>query len=191
RLVPLKGAPGWLDPMSFDKPDSPLKDIRVRQAVSLAVDRQAISDAEHGGLASLEGNWIPEDWPGAIQRPTPPFDLAKARQLMAEAGVPDGFEVSNFTPSPPYFSWAERVVSQLRAIGVRTQVNTMERAAFFEKMAPGPNRLKGFLMVLSGAPGDAAARIRENAMCGGAFSGICIQELDDRMKRYDSSADQQ
>jgi peptide/nickel transport system substrate-binding protein len=191
RLVPLKGAPGWLETMSFDKPDSPLANIKVRQAVSLAIDRQAISDAEHGGMASLEGNWIPQDWPGAIQRPTPPTDLAQARQLMAEAGVPDGFEVSNFTPTPPYFSWAERVVSQLRAIGIRTQVNTMERAAFFEKMAPGPNRLKGFLMVLSGAPGDAAARIRENAMCGGAFSGTCIPEIEDRMKRYDSSADVQ
>jgi ABC-type transport system substrate-binding protein len=46
-------------------------------------------------------------------------------------------------------------------------------------------------MVLSGAPGDAAARIRENAMCGGAFSGLCLPEVEDRMKKYDASADLQ
>ena len=87
RLVPLKGAPVWLEPMSFDGPDSPLKDVRVRQALSMAIDRKGFSDAEFGGLGTLEGNWIPHDWPGAIERPTPPFDVAKAKQLLAEAGV--------------------------------------------------------------------------------------------------------
>ena len=65
------------------------------------------------------------------------------------------------------------------------------RSAFYEKLANGPNRIKGFIMPLSGAPGDAAARIRENAMCQGAFSGICIPEIEDRMKRYDTSTDPQ
>jgi ABC-type transport system substrate-binding protein len=108
---------------------------------------------------------------------------------MAEAGVADGFEVSSFTPLPPYTSWAERIVSQLRAINIRTQVQTMERAAFYEKLTNGPNRMTGFIMTLSGAPGDAASRIRENAMCKGAFSGICVPEIEERMKRFESSTD--
>ncbi len=190
RVVPLRGAPGWLE-MAPDRPDSPLKDVRVRQAVSLAIDRKAISDGEHGGMAAIEGNWIPEDWPGALKRPPMQFDLAKAKQLMAEAGVADGFEVSAITPLPPYTSWAERIATQLRAINIRTQVSTMERAAFYEKLSKGPDRLKGFILVLSGAPGDAAARIRENAMCQGAFSGLCLPEIEDRMKKYDSSTDLQ
>ena len=189
RLAPVKASPGWLELTSYDRPDSPLKDVRVRQAVSLAIDRKAISDAEMGGLAALEGNWIQEDWPDAISRPTPPFDVARAKQLMAEAGQADGFEVSALTPLPPYFSWAERIVSQLRAINIRTQVNTMERAAFYEKLAPGPNRLKGMTLVLSGGPGDAASRIREHALCNGIFSGLCLPEVEDRMKRYEDSID--
>jgi ABC-type transport system substrate-binding protein len=108
---------------------------------------------------------------------------------MAEAGFADGFDVSALTPLPPYFSWAERVVTQLRVINVRTQVNTMERGAFYDKLAPGPGRLKGMIIQFSSAPGDAAARIRENAVCGGAFSGLCVPEVDDRMKQYDSSTD--
>ena len=189
RLVAVQAGPCWLEPMAFDTPDSPLKDVRVRQAVSLAIDRKAISDAEMGGMAGLEGNWIPSDWPGAIQRPTPEMDVAKSKQLLADAGHPDGFEVSKITPLPPYFSWSERIASQLRAVGIRTQVNQMERGAFYEGLAPGPNHVKGFVMQLSGSPGDAAARVRENAMTGGTFSGLSIPEIDDRMKKYDASVD--
>jgi peptide/nickel transport system substrate-binding protein len=189
RVAPVKASPGWLELVSLDRPDHPLKELKVRQAVSLAIDRKAISDAEMGGLGALEGNWIQEDWPDAISRPAPPFDLAKAKQLMAEAGYADGFEVSALTPLPPYFSWAERIVSQLRAINIKTQVNTMERAIFYEKLAPGPNRLKGMTLVLSGGPGDAASRLREHALCKGSFSGVCMPEVEDRMKRYEASVD--
>jgi peptide/nickel transport system substrate-binding protein len=140
-------------------------------------------------MGPYEGNWIPEDWPGAIQRPGPTFDLNKARQLLNDAGVGSGFDVDSITPLPPYFSWAERISSQLRAVNIRTKVNTMEREAFYERLAPGPNRLKGFVMQLSGSPGDAAARVRENATCAGAFSGICTPDVDDRMQRYDASTD--
>ena len=189
RLTAPYGGAVWLEVMAFDRPDSPLKDVRVRQAVSLAVDRQAINDAELGGMSPIEGNWISAEWPGALQRPVPPTDLAKAKELLGQAGVPDGFEVSAITPLPPNFSWAERVASQLRAVNIRTQVNTMERGAFYDKLAPGPDRLKGFVIQFSGAPGDAAARIRENATCKGAFSGLCMPEVDDRMKQYDASTD--
>ena len=78
------------------------KDVRVRQALSLAVDRQAISDAEMIGLGALEGNWIPEDWPGALARPAPQHNLFRARQLLAEAAYRSGFDVSMLTPQPPF-----------------------------------------------------------------------------------------
>jgi peptide/nickel transport system substrate-binding protein len=173
--------------MSFDKPDSPLQDVRVRQAMSLAIDRKAFNDAEMGGLGSPEGNWIPEDWPGALKRPTPEFNLEKAKQLMAEAGFASGFEISQLTPLPPYSSFAERVVGFLRGIGITTRVNMMERGAFYETLAPGPNRVKGLVIQLSGSPGDAAARIRENALCTGTFSGICLPEIDEPMQKYGAS----
>ncbi len=189
RLTAVKSGQSWLELMALDRPDHPLKDVRVRQAVSLAIDRRAINEAEVGGLSPIEGNWVPEDYQGAISRPVPPTDIAQAKKLLADAGVADGFEVSALTPLPPFFSWGERIVTQLRAINIKTQVNTMERGAFYEKLAPGPNRLKGIIWVISGAPGDAAVRIRESAVCGGAFSGLCDPQVDDRMKQYDASAD--
>jgi peptide/nickel transport system substrate-binding protein len=191
RLAAVKAGPIWLELGAPDKPDSPLRDIRVRQAISLAIDRKAFNDAEMGGMAPAEGNWIPEDWPGALSRPAPTFDVAKAKQLMADAGVAEGFDVDKITPLPPYSSFAERIGSQLRAINIRAQVNNMERGAFYEQLAPGPNRLKGFVIQLSGSPGDAAARVRENATCDGTFSGLCIPDVNDRMQRYDASTDPQ
>jgi len=189
RLTAPLSAGTWLE-MNPDGPNSPFADIRVRQAISLAIDRKAINDAELGGMSPVEGNWIPAEWPGAITRPTPPTDVEKAKQLMAEAGFANGFEVSQITPLPPYGSWAERVASQLRAaLNVKTQVNSLERGAFYDALAPGPNRLKGFVIQFSGAPGDAAARIRENAVCKGAFSGLCVPDIDQRMAKYDSTTD--
>jgi ABC-type transport system substrate-binding protein len=189
RTVAVQGNPTWLEMMALDRPDHPLKDVKVRQAVSLAIDRKAINDAELGGMSSIGGNWIPPDWPGALDKPVPPTDIAQAKKLMAEAGFADGFDVSALTPLPPYFSWAERLVTQLRVINVRTQVNTMERGAFYEAMVPGPKRLKGLVLVFSGQPGDAASRVRESAVTGGSFSGLSLPEIDEAMKRYDASTD--
>jgi peptide/nickel transport system substrate-binding protein len=117
------------------------------------------------------------------------MDVAKAKQLLGDAGFGDGFEVSQLTPLPPFFSWGERVITHLRAIGIKTQMNTMERAAFYDKMAPGPDRLKGLIVMFSAGPGDAASRIRESAVTGGSFSGLSMPEIDDRMKAYDASTD--
>jgi peptide/nickel transport system substrate-binding protein len=191
RTTVVQGNPTWLEMMALDRPDHPLKDIRVRQAVSLAIDRKAMNDAELGGTSSIGGNWIPPDWPGALDLPVPPTDIAQAKKLMAEAGVGDGFDVSLLTPLPPYFSWGERLVSQLRAVNIKTTLNTMERAAFYDQMNPGPNRLKGLILMFSGQPGDAAARIRESAVTNGTFSGLSVPEIDAWMKQYDSSTDLQ
>jgi peptide/nickel transport system substrate-binding protein len=191
RVTVVQGNPTWLEMMALDRPDHPLKDIRVRQAVSLAIDRKAVNDAELGGTSSIGGNWIPPDWPGALDLPVPPTDIAKAKQLLADAGYPNGFDVSAVTPLPPYFSWGERIVSQLRAINVKTTMNTMERGAFYDAMGPGPTRLKGLILMFSGAPGDAAGRIRESAVTGGTFSGLSVPEIDNWMKQYDSSTDMQ
>lgn len=188
HFVPTRSGATWLE-CTPDRSDSPLKDMRVRQAVSLAIDRKALNDAEMAGMSPIEGNWIPEEYAGAMARPVPPFDQAKAKQLLAEAGVGAGFDVGTITPLPPYFSWAERVASQLRAVGIRTNVNQLERATFYEKLAPGPDRLKGFILQFAGAPGDAASRLREYAVCTGSFSGLCTDEVDSRMKRYDASTD--
>src|SRR3954452_7169650 len=94
----------WLEFPGFQDPKSPFHDKRVRQAISLAVDRRAINDAESGGLGKVDGNWINDDVQYAIDWPEFEHNVAKAKQLMAEAGFPNGFKVDWVTPTPAYYS---------------------------------------------------------------------------------------
>ena len=188
--APTQSSSIWIEFAGFDKPGSQFADKRVRQAVSLALDRQAISEAEEGGLSGRQGNWIPENWPNAIKWPPPEYDPAKAKQLMAEAGYPNGFDVEALTPFPPNFSLAERVVTALREIGIRTRVNQMERAAYTARLGEGPEQFKGHILIhFSASPGDAMSWIRAWATCRGSSSRMCIPEIDDRVQAYDRSTD--
>lgn len=186
-VAPIQSSPFWIEMADFADPNSPFNDVRVRQAVSLALDRQALSDAETGGLSQPLGNWILPEWPGAITWEPFPHDLERAKQLMAEAGYPDGFDVEQFTPLPPFFSLAERAITQLRAVGIRTRLNQMERAAFSAKIAEGPGALPGIILNVSASPGDAASWVRAFATCDGASSRTCVPEIEEKFKQYEQS----
>ncbi|HEX2173527.1 MAG TPA: hypothetical protein VHL09_13910, partial [Dehalococcoidia bacterium] len=113
----------------------------------------------------------------------------QAKQLMAEAGFPNGFETEELTPLPPYYAFGERIITALREIGIRTKLNQMERGAFFQKLSEGPGAFKGIILQYSASPGDAASRIRAYAVCNGTSSRTCVPEIDEKFARYDASAD--
>ena len=189
QLTATRTSAVWLEFPGWEKPDSPYNNSKVREAVSLALDREALSNAELAGLASFEGNWIPEAWPGALKRPKPEEDLERAKRLMAEAGVPDGFDGGELTPLPPYYSVGERVITQLRRIGITLRLNQMERGAFSQKLGEGREAFgRGIILHYSASPGDAASRIRSYALCNGSSSRTCVPEIDEKMAQYDASA---
>lgn len=190
-LAPTQGGPWWLEFPGLEEPNNPFHDRRVRQAVSLALNRQAISDAETGGFGQLLGNWIPHDWPGALEWPAFEHDLAAAKRLMAEAGHPNGFQVDWLTPLPPYFSHGERIISQLRDIGINARLQTMERGTYFKRLEGGREAFPGVQMLLniSGSPGDWAGRYRAYFKCQGFASRTCVPEVDEKFERYERSVD--
>ena len=143
RLAPVVSGNWWLEFPGFQNPSNPFHDKRVRQAISLAVDRDAINDAECGGMGVVDGNWINNDVEYGLEWPKWPRDLAKAKQLMAEAGFPNGFNVDWVTPTPNYYSRGERIVSQLQAIGIRSRLQVMERGVYPEEDAGRPARVAG------------------------------------------------
>ena len=106
-------------------------DQRVRLAVNYALDRQAINEAACLGFCPPAGVIIPSVMDYVLPLEPLPYDPQKAKQLLAEAGYPNGFDAGDLVPIPPFFVVAEAVVNDLNAVGIWVKMRTLERAAFY------------------------------------------------------------
>src|SRR5215475_3209685 len=110
-------------------PKSPWHDLRVRQVLNYAIDRQALSEQQTLGMSPPTGNIVPRAFEFALPIENDPATPEKARQLLKEAGYPNGFDAGDITAGPPYYALAEGVATYLQAVGIRVKVRPMERAA--------------------------------------------------------------
>ena len=129
-----------VSPFVFDKAGkpltkNPLKDVRVRQAISKAVSRTAIADRIMEGAAEPTGQLVHKTIFGhspSIKIET--YDPNAARKLLADAGYPDGFMLTIHSPNNRYTNdekVAQVVAQQLARIGITTRVETMPSSVFF------------------------------------------------------------
>jgi peptide/nickel transport system substrate-binding protein len=149
-------------------PKSPWADRRVRLAANYAIDRQALSEAETLGASKPSGSVIPRSFEFALPFEPYPHDPAKAKQLLAEAGFPNGFDGGELHQLPPYFSLGETIQGYLQAVGIKVQMRPKERAAFFAAL--GSKKLKGLCVCAVGLSGNAASRIAEIVPSNGAYA---------------------
>jgi peptide/nickel transport system substrate-binding protein len=192
-LAPVVSGNWWLEFPGFRDPKSPFHDKRVRQAISLAIDRDAINQTESGGMGVVDGNWINEDVENYIEWPKWERDVPKAKQLMAEAGYPNGFAVDWITPVPNFYSRGERIVAQLQSIGIRAKLQVMERGVFFKKLQGGLKEWPGVQIIMNGARigGTWSNWYDSYVKCGG-FNGKdrnCVPDLDGKFNKYLASTD--
>jgi peptide/nickel transport system substrate-binding protein len=115
---------------------NPLKDKRVRQALSEAINRQAIVEKVMEGAAQPAGDFLP--WPafGTRKDARPDrYDPTNARRLLAEAGYPKGFSITLGTPTGRYArdqQTAQAIADSWSRVGVKTEVEASEPSAFFK-----------------------------------------------------------
>jgi peptide/nickel transport system substrate-binding protein len=154
----------------FD-PKSPWADRRVRLAANLAIDRKGLNDAEYLGLARPASSIIPRDFQFFWAAPPYPHDPGRARQLLAEAGYPRGFDAGDLTTDTVYAATGEAVVNDLRAVGIRARLRPLERAAFYK--ADQEKSFKHVVRQGSAAAGNASTRIEAFVVSGGirAYGG--------------------
>lgn len=111
--------------IGLDTRTGPTRDVRVRRAISLAIDRKAIVDSVYRGFAKPAGQMVsPEVFGYAPDITVPRPDTAAARRLLAEAGYPQGFALVLETTKPREAE-TRMLASQLARVGIRLDVQIM------------------------------------------------------------------
>src|SRR5881296_3649597 len=166
----------FLDFLEQWDPKSPWADRRVRLAASHALDRQALSDSETLGASKPAGNFIPKSFEFALSLEPHPYNPARAKQLLAEAGYPNGFDAGELHQLPPYFSLGEAIVNYMQTVGIRLKMRPMERAAYFSALAT--KKLKGVCVCTSAFYGNAASRMSEVIPSDGSYAYGGYPDID-------------
>jgi peptide/nickel transport system substrate-binding protein len=156
---------------------SPWHDERLRRAVNFALERDAINHAACLDFCPPAGVIVPRVMEFALQTKPQPYDPAKAKQLLAEAGYPSGFDAGDFAAIPGFPTVAEAVVNDLNAVGIRVRLRQMERAAFYTAWLE--KKLPPIYMTASGNSGNAASRVEAFIWSKGAYATGGYPDIDD------------
>ena len=181
----------------YNEPTSPFHDKRVRQAISLAINRQFLTRQETQGIGKPWGNWISHETRDALRGdgtdlPVPPYDPGKAKSLLAEAGYPNGFDFDWYVPFAPYYDMAERILNDLRAVGMRSKMQMLDAPAYMAQTSKGRKGFPGnrtIVQRIDPRPGGAKALIRLYAVCAGQASYICEPRLEALWAKHEASID--
>ena len=122
--------------LSLNNRRPPLDDVRVRRAISHALDRAAIIDGAMYGFGTPIGSHFPPQNPAYVDLTGRyPHDPAKARELLREAGYPNGFAVVLKLPPPSYARRSgEIVAAQLGAVGIHVSIENLEWAQWLDQV---------------------------------------------------------
>ncbi len=186
--------------MAMNTARKPFDDVRVRRAMAMAIDKQAIIAAVYQGAGAAARNPVPPTlWSYNDDIKDYPFDRAAAQKLLVEAGYPSGFETDLwYMPvSRPYNPNAKRIAEMIQAdlsrVGIRLTLVTREWAEYRNALQAGEHRMAlygwtgdngdpdNFLYVLLGC---TAARIGGNNV-----ARWCDKDYDERVVRAKRTPD--
>lgn len=147
--------------------ENPLRDARVRKAISKAINRDAIVSRVMEGVAVKAGQLLPEGFFGVSAKLQPvDYDPEGAKKLLAEAGVGDGFQLTIHGPNDRYINdakIAEAIAQMLTRVGIKTAVETMPKSVYFKRASRGAEGLPEFSLILVGwgaGTGEASSPLK-------------------------------
>ena len=165
-------------------PKSPWANPLVRKAASLALDRQSLADIHCPGGAPM-GTIGLTGGKDVVARAPDPYDPAKAKKLLAEAGYPNGFDAGIFHPYPSgYIAMGEQVANYWKAVGINVKVSILEKSILLGNRKAG--KLTNRVFIDSNSFPTIAARL--NYQLGPAGYGN-YPEIEAVWKKYNKSAD--
>ena len=159
----------------------PFNDRRVREAVAHAINVSALQRGVLGGIGKLGGGFESPVIAGAKEIAPRPYDPAKARKLLAEAGFPNGFETPFYVPTGRYLmdrQLGEAIQAQLAEVGIKARIEAPEWGAF---VAITDQRKAPMFIMGKGSPtGDLDFTLTLTAMSNGRMNAFALSnpEID-------------
>ncbi|MFC0470343.1 glutathione ABC transporter substrate-binding protein [Halalkalibacter kiskunsagensis] len=141
--------------IGFNTEKEPFNDPKVRQAISMAIDKEAVVEGVFNGVGvPAKGPLAPEVVGYDADVPSLEYDVEKAKELLAEAGYADGFSTTISTnDSRERMDLAEYTQAVLAEIGIDVSIDVVEWGAYLDKTANGQHDM--FILGWSSATGDA------------------------------------
>ncbi|QEI05806.1 ABC transporter substrate-binding protein [Pigmentiphaga aceris] len=186
------------------KGKNPFKDVRVRQAVVLAVDTKAINEKIMRGAAKPLGSLVATAINGYADSYGAPIapDVNKSKALLKEAGYPDGFEVTLDCPNDRYVNdekVCQAVASMLARVGIKINLLAQTKGKYFGKVLPqAGNQTSMYLLGWTPSSIDAHNALLNLASCRdpktstGQFNlgGYCNPKVDELTAKVGTETDQ-
>lgn len=186
--------------LAFNTEKKPFSDVRVRRALAMALNRESYLSAIYQGQATLATNPIPPSMWSYNPRTEPiRFDIEKARTLLKEAGLANGFETSIwYMPvSRPYNPNAKKMAEMMQAdlakLGVRAKLTTYEWGTYLDKARKGEHDM--LLLGWTGDNGDPDNFLGTLLGCsavgqGSNYARWCHKEFDQLISEAKQVSDQ-
>ncbi|EMW3576597.1 ABC transporter substrate-binding protein [Yersinia enterocolitica] len=175
--------------LSFNVEKKPLDNVKVRQALTMAVNKQAIIDAVYQGAGQAAKNLIPPTmWGYSDDVKDYAYDPAKAKELLKEAGLPDGFAIDLWAMpvqrpyNPNARRMAEMIQSDWAKVGVKAKIVTYEWGEYLKRAKDGEHET--VMMGWTGDNGDpdnffATLFSCDAAKQGSNYSKWCYKPFED------------
>lgn len=186
-LVSAPGQTSRTFPVWFNVSVAPFDDVRVRQALSLAIDRESILNTVLAGSGEIAGR-IPSSQVGGYvgdgsDLPNYTQDVDAAKELLADAGYPDGIDLGEYkvvAANDLDVQAAQLLQEQWAAAGISVDLNPMETAPLLDDWAKGNFGMLSVALSWTSDPDAILGRIRSTSSYGAAM-GMSDTELDAMM----------